>query len=375
MSLQVGVVGCGDIFPDHWKGWNGLAWCKVQAVFDADPSVLKRVVQQFGVKGVSSLDQLIDDCDVIDICTPPDSHAQIALAALEKRCHLLIEKPVVLSMAEWQQLEDRAAEVGAKICAGFSQKFLPQVQLAKKWVDEGRIGQVIRVRTEQLMNRESDRMLADTGHWAHRLPGGRWFETLPHDVYLTRLFAGPLEAGNVTALYGTGVAADGNADELILTLKAEHGLGEVHYSANAERYQRNIVITGSRGTIEITGGLVTTVSTLRPSRWKHEIGMPFVEAGQRLSQLIPDRIRWWSNRLKRVPPQSRMIAACARYFEGSGPAPTELGEIGNVVQCCEAAGRELEREFAATTIARPEVPAISGATDGHMPSAVPRVVL
>jgi predicted dehydrogenase len=374
MSMRVGIVGCGDIFPDHWKGWSALSQFHVESVYDTDPAVLRRVALQYGVNGASSLAQLIDQCDVIDICTPPDSHAGIALAAMEKRRHLLIEKPVVLSGSEWRRLADRAAQAGVKICAGFSQKFLPQVQLAKQWVDQGRIGQVIRVRTEQLMSRESDWMLADTRHWSHRLPGGRWLETLPHDVYLIRLFAGPLEVGQVSALYGTGGAPEGNADELIIGLKAAQALGEVHYSANAERYQRNIVITGSRGTIEITGGLVATISTLRPSRWKHEIGMPFVEAGQRLSQFIPNRVRWWRNRLKRVPPHSSMIAACGRYFEGIGPTPTDLDEIGNVVDCCELVGQQLERELAATTIARPEVPATSGVTDGHTPSEAPPAV-
>jgi predicted dehydrogenase len=373
MALTIGIVGCGDIFPVHVRGWNSAGNCSISAIFDADPAAMKRASERFGLKSASSLEQLIEGCDVVDICTPPDSHTAIAEAGLKKRRHLFIEKPVVLTSADWELLVHQARDAEAKICAGFSQKFLPQVQLAKKWVDEGRIGHVIRVRTEQFLTPQDDWMLRDAHHWAHTLTGGRWAETLPHDIYLIRLFAGPVEVSGASALHGTGAAPSGNADEVVVSLRGPTCLAQVHYSANCDRNQRNIVITGSRGTIEITGGLVATLSTLFQSRWKHEIGMPFLQAGQTLAQLVPNRVRWWRNRLRRQPPHSRLIASGARFFEGAGPSPTELDEIGNVVQCCEVAGRQLGRRPSATTSAPRAARAASVASDDRVPSEDPRV--
>jgi predicted dehydrogenase len=375
MTVKVGIVGCGDIFPTHVKGWSALPNYEVHSVFDADPGALRKAAGHPGVRGTSSsLAELIDSCDVIDICTPPDSHAEIALAAIQKRRDLFIEKPVVLTSSEWERLVVKAREAGTKICAMFNQKFLPQVLLARKWIDDGRIGQVIRVRTEQYDNPGKDWMLGKPNHWSHRLPGGRWVETLPHDIYLIRFLAGPVEVTSASALPAAGGGANAQPGEIVITLKGSNCLAEVHYSSSCERRQRNIVITGTRGTIEITNGLVTTLSTQNGSRLKNEIGMPFVEAVATLTQLIPDRVRWWSNRMKRVPPQSRLIAETARYFEGAGPAPTTLEEIGNVVDCCEAAGREIEIQMAATTIASPPAPGASVAPGDRVPSEVPRPV-
>jgi predicted dehydrogenase len=375
MTLKVGIVGCGDIFPTHVRGWNALPNFEVHAVFDADPGALQKAAGHPGVKGTgSSLAELIDRCDVIDICTPPDSHAEIALAAIQKRRDLLIEKPVVPTGREWERLVKQAREAGTKICAMFNQKFLPQVLLARRWIDEGRIGQVIRVRTEQYDNPRRDWMLGNPRHWSHSLPGGRWFETLPHDLYLIRFFAGPVEVSGVSALAATGAEPKGHhPSEIVVTLKGSTCLAEVHYSSTCDRKQRNIVVTGTRGTIEIREGLVATISRLTATRWMHEVGMPFVEAGETLMQLLPDRARWWSNRLKRQPPHSRLIAAAARYFEGTGATPTTLEEIGNVVDCFEAAGRQIELELGATTTAAPKARSVATAPGDPVLSGVPHV--
>lgn len=344
MSFKIGIVGCGDIFSAHQVGWSSQGDCEVHAVFDADREVTRSVAKQYGIRrACESLGELIDTCDVVDICTPPDSHTEIALATLDKRRHLLIEKPVVPTMAEWERLVERANEVGAKICGGFNQKFYPQFQTARRWVEEGRIGRVLRVRCEQMLTPDTDWMLGKPGHWSHTMPGQRWVETLPHDAYLIHLFVGPVEVVDVAALYGTGRAPDAQADEVEVTLRSDKALASVHYSANCERRTRNVVITGSRGTIDVSGiTTVTTMTTVNPTRWMDEIGVPFLEAGERLTQLVPDRVRWWTSRFQRKAPHTRLIDACNRYFRGDGPSPTPLDEIGNGVHCCEVAAAKLE---------------------------------
>jgi predicted dehydrogenase len=344
MTFKVGIVGCGEIFSAHHVGWSKQRDCEVHAVFDTDPAMTKRVAKHYGVRrACGTLGELIDTCDVVDICTPPDSHTEIALAALDKRRHLLIEKPVVPTVAEWERLAERGREVGAKICGGFNQKFYPQFQLARRWVEEGRIGPVLRVRCEQMLTPETDWMLGQSGHWSHTMSGQRWAETLPHDAYLIYSFVGPVEVVDVAALYGTGRAPDAQADEVEVTLRGARCLASVHYSANCERRTRNVVITGSRGTIEVSGiTTVTTFTSVNPARWMDEIGVPFLEAGQKLVQLVPDRARWWTSRFQRKAPHTRLIDACNRYFRGVGPSPTDHDEIANGVRCCEVAAAKLE---------------------------------
>ncbi|MFS0703824.1 Gfo/Idh/MocA family protein [Cellulomonas sp. 179-A 9B4 NHS] len=96
-----------------------------------------------------------DDVDLVDICTPGDTHADIAVAALEAGKHVLCEKPLANSVEEAETMV-RAAEAarasGALATVGFTYRRVPAVQLAKRLVDEGRIGTVRHVRAQYLQD-------------------------------------------------------------------------------------------------------------------------------------------------------------------------------------------------------------------------------
>jgi predicted dehydrogenase len=96
-----------------------------------------------------------DDIDLIDICTPGDSHAEIAIAALEAGKHVLCEKPMANTVAEAEAMA-RAAEVaraaGVRSMVGFTYRRVPAIALAKQLVEQGRIGQVRHVRAQYLQD-------------------------------------------------------------------------------------------------------------------------------------------------------------------------------------------------------------------------------
>lgn len=96
-----------------------------------------------------------DDVDLVDIVTPGDSHAEIALAALAAGKHVLCEKPLANTVAEAEEMvaaAERAAGLGAVSMVGFSYRRLPATALARQWVAEGRIGAVRQVRAEYLQD-------------------------------------------------------------------------------------------------------------------------------------------------------------------------------------------------------------------------------
>jgi predicted dehydrogenase len=96
-----------------------------------------------------------DDIDLVDICTPGDSHAEIALAALEAGKHVLCEKPLANSLGEadaMAEAADRAYAAGARAMVGFTYRRVPAVALARQLVAAGRIGQVRHVRAQYLQD-------------------------------------------------------------------------------------------------------------------------------------------------------------------------------------------------------------------------------
>lgn len=96
-----------------------------------------------------------DDVQLVDICTPGDSHAEIAVAALDAGKHVLCEKPLANSVAEAEAMAaaaERARERGIRSMVGFNYRRVPAVTLARRLVDEGRIGTVRHVRAQYLQD-------------------------------------------------------------------------------------------------------------------------------------------------------------------------------------------------------------------------------
>ena len=100
-----------------------------------------------------------DDIDLVDIVTPGDSHAEIAIAALEAGKHVLCEKPLANTVAEAERMAS-AAEVAAgrgQIAGcGFSYRRTPALALARRFVEQGRLGQIRHVRAQYLQDWLSD---------------------------------------------------------------------------------------------------------------------------------------------------------------------------------------------------------------------------
>ncbi len=95
-----------------------------------------------------------DDVDLVDICTPGDTHAEIAIAALAAGKHVLCEKPLANTVAEAEVMTRAAASApgGAKAMVGFSYRRVPAVALARQIVAEGRIGTLRHVRAQYLQD-------------------------------------------------------------------------------------------------------------------------------------------------------------------------------------------------------------------------------
>ncbi|HET9008479.1 MAG TPA: Gfo/Idh/MocA family oxidoreductase, partial [Actinomycetes bacterium] len=96
-----------------------------------------------------------DDIHVVDICTPGDSHAEIAIAALAAGKHVLCEKPLANTVEEAERMTaaaERAAAGGVRAMVGFTYRRVPAIALARQLVQEGRIGEVRHVRAQYLQD-------------------------------------------------------------------------------------------------------------------------------------------------------------------------------------------------------------------------------
>ncbi|WP_290804572.1 Gfo/Idh/MocA family oxidoreductase [Herbiconiux sp.] len=159
MTLRVALIGYGFMGAAHSVGWR-----QAPAVFDLPDAVEMAVVVGRNAEAVaeaaahwgwaeSATDwrEVIarDDIDIVDIVTPGDSHAEIAIAALAAGKHVLCEKPLANSVEEAERMTAAAAEAatrGIRSSVGFTYRRVPAVTLMRDLIAEGRIGTVQQVR-------------------------------------------------------------------------------------------------------------------------------------------------------------------------------------------------------------------------------------
>ncbi|WP_077490976.1 Gfo/Idh/MocA family protein [Sinomonas mesophila] len=167
--LRVGMVGYAFMGAAHSHAWRTAPRFfdlplapQLTAVAGRDPERVAAAAAKLGWDSAETdWRRLIDrdDIDLIDICTPGDTHAEIAIAALEAGKHVLCEKPLANSVEEAERMTaaaDAAAARGVFSMCGFSYRRTPALALAKRLVAEGALGEIRHVRAQYLQDWLSD---------------------------------------------------------------------------------------------------------------------------------------------------------------------------------------------------------------------------
>ncbi|HTG68811.1 MAG TPA: Gfo/Idh/MocA family oxidoreductase [Candidatus Udaeobacter sp.] len=151
-KVRVGMVGYKFMGKAHSNAYRALPMFfpdsvkpEMKAICGRDPEGLEQARVQFGWES-SETDwkELVkrDDIDLIDINAPSDAHKAIALAAAAAGKHLFCEKPLALTLEDSREMLEAAEKAGVKHMVGFNYRFAPAIQLAKKLVSDGRIGEI-----------------------------------------------------------------------------------------------------------------------------------------------------------------------------------------------------------------------------------------
>ena len=215
------------------------------------------------------------DIDVVDIVTPNDSHAEIAIAALKAGKHVICEKPLARTGEEAKTMLDAARTSGKIHMVAFNYRRTPAVALAKRYIESGKIGKILNFRGTYLQDWSADpngplswrfqKKIAGSGTvgdiGTHVIDFARYLvgeiaavNAMVHNYIPTR----PLQSGGIDKLgasdkSGSGPRADVDVDdEMITMLKFENGaVGSIEATRNA--YGRNNYLTfeihGTKGSI------------------------------------------------------------------------------------------------------------------------------
>lgn len=151
-QINVGMVGYKFMGKAHSQAYAAIPMFFPQAIkprmkviCGRNEEGVKQAAAQYGWESyVTDWRELVerDDIDLVDINTPSDSHKEIAIAAAKAGKHIFCEKPLAITLSDARDMLQAAETAGVKHMIGFNYRFVPAVILAKKLVEEGRLGKI-----------------------------------------------------------------------------------------------------------------------------------------------------------------------------------------------------------------------------------------
>lgn len=284
-ELNVGLIGGGFMGKAHSLAyaampmffWPAPAMPVRKAVAEANADLAATAAKRFGFeRSTSDWRDIVEDPDihVVDIATPNNLHAEVAIAAAKAGKHIICEKPLARTSEESKAMYDAVKDAGIVHMVAFNYRRTPAVALAKKYIEEGAIGRILSFRGTYLQDWSADPNSPLSWRFQKSIAGsGTLGDIATHVIDMARYLAGeissvnammttwipdrPVQSGGADLL-GTSKDAGGPRaavdvdDEVITMLKFANGaIGSVEATRNA--YGRNNFITleihGTEGSI------------------------------------------------------------------------------------------------------------------------------
>jgi len=145
--LRVGSMGM-----NHARVYADLDRVQLVAVADSNAEAVQKVARKCNAKAYTDFTQLLDDeaIDAVSIAVPTSMHKQVAMAALQKGKHVLLEKPIALTEEEAQEIIDCSKKNKVKLMIGHIERFNPAIRELKQRLHRGDLGQIYKIDVQRI---------------------------------------------------------------------------------------------------------------------------------------------------------------------------------------------------------------------------------
>ena len=145
--MKLAIVGLGSIGRRHLGNFHSIG-VETLVAYDVAPAQREAAAAQFPFATVTpTLGVALDGADGVVVCTPPDSHVTIGRLAAERGAHLMVEKPLAMSLAGVEELLRACDAKGLRGLTAYNWRYWPPMLLVEQLLKEDRIGPVRAART------------------------------------------------------------------------------------------------------------------------------------------------------------------------------------------------------------------------------------
>jgi len=216
-KFHVGILGAGLIAPIHAAGFQEVPeLAEVVAVCDTNRENAENLATLFDARIYADYQDLIADPDVdlVDLLLPHHLHYPAAMAVIQARKHLLLEKPVAVTYAESLEIVSAARAAGVTFGIAENTRYIRAYIEAEKLIRQGKLGEITLVRTFLPANERVRLSSEDFWGKRRRFGGGALIDSGPHSFYLLKWLFGEVKelAAFTSQIYRVGSEVEDNAD-------------------------------------------------------------------------------------------------------------------------------------------------------------------
>ncbi len=285
--VRVGVVGLGAMGVGHCRFVaERVPETELAAVCDTDIARATQVGEQFSVPAFTEPEAMFQSglIDAVIIATPHYAHAPIAVSAFERGLHVFVEKPLCVSVSDGDRMIAAARKAGTKFAIGYQHRLRPEVQAARRLVEQGVLGEVRRTLLITAWYRTQ--AYYDSGNWRATWAGeggGVLINQAPHFIDLWLWLGGmPSKVWGHTRAALHDIETEDEAFALIEYPNGAHGY--LYATTNEEPGENIIEISGDEGKLRLEG------DNLQVWKLHHSIRRFTFEAGGMWDSIPAERI-------------------------------------------------------------------------------------
>lgn len=272
--MRIGIVGAGSMGHAHAPAWKLLhdIGAELVGIVTNRPESAQAFANEYDLKPYPSVDALIADVDILDICTPTHLHKEMTLKAAQAGKHVICEKPIALTINDAKAMIEACDTAGVRLFIAHVLRFMTPYDSAKRSIDAGHIGKpcVIRLTRAGYQPRKS------TDNWFidNERSGGMMLDLMIHDYDYARWLSGDVKRVFAKSARNEDPASAG--DYALVTLRFVDGTiahieGGWVYPPGF--FRTAIDIAGTEGLIEWSSDNAETMQT-------HLINPPQIEADE-----------------------------------------------------------------------------------------------
>lgn len=304
-KIKFAVVGYGHIGKRHAEMVRCNPNSELIAVCDILPA------NKIGAESIeepfyNSYDKLLEnhskEIEVVNICVPNGLHTEYSLKALEKRKHVVVEKPIALTRHDAEKMVFKSLEVSKHVFCVMQNRYSPPSEWLKEIVSNKTIGEPLMVQLNCYWNRDERYYKKGNWHGTADLDGGTLFTQFSHFIDIMYWLFGDIS--NIQGKFKDFTHKDLTAFEdsgFISFDFVNGGMGSLNYSTSVhnKNFESSITIIGTKGTVKVAGQYMNEViycdiedykmPTLRPSNPPNDYG-PYKGSAQNHNYVIENVI-------------------------------------------------------------------------------------